>query len=64
MANHDQRSMRDPHHQPDGRNDQDKHGRKQNTGSNEATQRKPGPSGSTRDEGSDDRRSGSESGKP
>jgi len=27
--------MRDPRNQPDGANDQDKHGRKQNTGSNQ-----------------------------
>ena len=26
--------MRDPRNQPDGANDQDRHGRKQNTGSN------------------------------
>jgi len=26
--------MRDPRNQPDGRNDQDRHGRKQNTGDN------------------------------
>ncbi|MCA1713994.1 MAG: hypothetical protein LC715_02320 [Gammaproteobacteria bacterium] len=60
MANDYTRSMRDPRNQPEGRNDQDKHGRKQNLGSNQQT---PGKSGSSRDEGSDDRRSGSQSGK-
>jgi hypothetical protein len=35
-------NMRDPRNQPDGANDQDKHGRKQNTGSNLNTHRKLG----------------------
>ena len=60
MANDDRCSMRDPRNQPDGRNGRDKHGRTHNSGNNQQTQRK---SGSSRDEGSDDRRSGSESGK-
>jgi len=34
--------MRDPRNQPDGARDQDKHGRKQNTGSNEPTKRAAG----------------------
>ena len=60
MAKEARRSMRDPRNQPDGRHGQDKHGRKQNPGSHQEAQRK---SGSSRDEGGDDRRSGSESGK-
>ena len=34
--------MRDPRNQPDGSHDQDKHGRKQNAGSNKDTQRELG----------------------
>jgi hypothetical protein len=34
--------MRDPRNQRDGANDQDKHGRKQNTGTNEPAKRAAG----------------------
>ena len=34
MATNQGDDMRDPRNQPDGRHDQDRHGRKQNTGSN------------------------------
>lgn len=40
MAMNQGDDMRDPRNQPDGRNDQDRHGRKQNTG-------RPTPDGKT-----------------
>lgn len=46
-------TMPDPRNQPDGSHDQDKHGRKQNSGSNERTHR---ALGSDRDPDSDDLR--------
>ena len=46
-------NMPDPRNQPDGRHDQDKHGRKQNSGSNQRTHR---ALGSDRDPDSDDLR--------
>jgi len=46
-------TMPDPRNQPDGANDQDKHGRKQNSGSNLNTHRKLG---SDRDPASSDQR--------
>lgn len=45
--------MRDPRNQPDGSRDQDRHGRKQNSGSNQETKRQLG---SSRDPASDDMR--------
>lgn len=58
--------MRDPRNQPDGSHDQDRHGRKQNRGSNQDTRRELGsarePAGSgTRDEQA---RRGTEDGQP
>jgi len=54
MANPDPHDrMRDPRNQPDGSRDQDKHGRKQNSGSNQDTKR---ALGSDRDPASDDLR--------
>ena len=46
-------NMPDPRNQPDGSRDQDKHGRKQNAGSNQDTHR---GLGSRRDPASDDMR--------
>ena len=43
---------REPRNQPDGRHDQDKHGRKQNSASNQSTRRQLG---SARDPASDER---------
>ena len=45
--------MRDPRNQPDGSRDQDRHGRKQNSGSNQDTRR---ALGSGRDPSSEDMR--------
>ena len=54
MANRDPHDrMRDPRNQPDGSYDQDKHGRKQNSASNQSTRRQLG---SARDPASDDLR--------
>ena len=54
MANRDPHDrMRDPRNQPDGRHDQDRHGRKQNSASNQDTKRELG---SARDPASDDLR--------
>jgi hypothetical protein len=54
MANPDPHDrMRDPRNQPDGSRDQDRHGRKQNSGSNQDTKR---ALGSDRDPASDDMR--------
>lgn len=46
-------NMPDPRNQPDGSRDQDKHGRKQNSGSNQETRR---GLGSSRDPASEDLR--------
>jgi hypothetical protein len=46
-------NMPDPRNQPDGSRDQDKHGRKQNSGSNQETRR---GLGSARDPASEDLR--------
>ena len=54
MANRNpQDRMPDPRNQPDGSHDQDKHGRKQNSASNQSTRRQLG---SARDPASDDLR--------
>jgi hypothetical protein len=54
MANPDPHDrMRDPRNQPDGSRDQDKHGRKQNSGSNQDARR---ALGSDRDPASGDMR--------
>ena len=53
MATTQKPTPRDPRNQPDGSHDQDKHGRKQNSGSNQDTARELG---SKRDPASDDMR--------
>lgn len=44
MASPDQRNVRDPRNQPDGARDEDRHGRKKNTGTNQPTRREAGSS--------------------
>jgi hypothetical protein len=53
MASTQKPASRDPRNPPDGSHDQDKHGRKQNSGSNQDTARQLG---SRRDPASDDMR--------
>lgn len=44
MASPDQRNLRDPRNQPDRAHDEDRHGRKKNTGTNQPTRREAGSS--------------------
>lgn len=46
--------MRDPRNQPDGSHDQDRHGRKQNRGSNQDTRRELGSARETDGAGTPD----------